>query len=72
MNHLTSKINQRLGLLRRIKHLPPFKARLLFYNGLVIGLFENHVNENVSWLNITIIISMIDRKNTVSLHNIIT
>ena len=34
------KINQRLGLLKRIKHLLPFRARLLFYKSLVMPLFE--------------------------------
>lgn len=37
---LTTKINQRLGLLKRIKYLLPFKARMLFYNGLVLPLFD--------------------------------
>ena len=32
--------NQRLGLLNRIKHLLPFSARLLFYNSLVMPLFD--------------------------------
>ena len=40
IEHLTGKINQRLGLLKRIKHLLPFRARLLFYKGLVMPLFE--------------------------------
>ncbi|XP_028405236.1 uncharacterized protein LOC114527740 [Dendronephthya gigantea] len=40
IDYLTSKINQRLGLLRRIKYLLPFKARVLFYNGLVLPLFD--------------------------------
>ena len=34
------KINQRLGLLKRIKHLLPFSARLLFYNSFVMPLFD--------------------------------
>ena len=38
--HLTGKINQRLGLLKLIKHLLPFRARLLFYKSLVMPLFE--------------------------------
>ena len=29
VEHVTSKVNQRLGLLRRIKHLLPYNARLL-------------------------------------------
>ena len=40
IEHLTGKINQRLGLLKRIKHLLPFRARLLFYKSLVMPLFE--------------------------------
>ena len=31
IEHLTGKVSQRLGLLKRIKHLLPFRARLLFY-----------------------------------------
>ena len=38
--HVISKVNQRLGLLRRIKHLLPFTARLLFYNSLVLPIFD--------------------------------
>ena len=37
---LSSKINKRLGLLRRIRHLLPHSARLLFYNCLVLPLFD--------------------------------
>ena len=37
---MAGKVNQRLGLLRRIKHLLPFKARILFYKSLVMPLFE--------------------------------
>ena len=37
---MTSKVNQRLGLLRRIKHLLPFTARLLFYNSLVLPISD--------------------------------
>ena len=39
IDHLTGKVNKRLGLLKRIKHLLPFTARLLFYKSLVL-LFE--------------------------------
>ena len=35
--YIAGKINQRLGLLKRIK---PFSARLLFCNSLVIPLFD--------------------------------
>ena len=37
---LSSKINKRLGLLRRIRHLLPHNARLLFYNCFVLPLFD--------------------------------
>ena len=40
IEHLTGKVNQRLRLLKRIKHLLPFRARLLFYKSLVMALFE--------------------------------
>ena len=37
---MAGKINQRLGLLRRIKHLLPFRARILFYKSPFMPLFE--------------------------------
>ena len=40
IEYVISKVNQRLGLLRRIKHLLPFTARLLFYNSLVLPVFD--------------------------------
>ena len=40
VEYMAGKVNQRLGLLRRIKHLLPFKARTLFYKSLVMPLFE--------------------------------
>ena len=40
VEHVISKVNQRRGLLRRIKHLLPFTARLLFYNSLVLPIFD--------------------------------
>ena len=40
VEYMAGKVNQRLGLLRRIKHLLPFKARILFYKSLVMPLFE--------------------------------
>ena len=40
VEYFFSKVNQRLGLLRRIKHLLPFTARLLFYNSLVLPVFD--------------------------------
>ena len=35
-----TKINKRLGLLKRIKHLLPKFARLLYFNSLVLPLFD--------------------------------
>ena len=40
VEYMAGKINQRLGLLRRIKHLLPFRARILFYKSLLMPLFE--------------------------------
>ena len=40
VEYVISKVNQRLGLLHRIKHLLPFTARLLFYNSLVLPRFD--------------------------------
>ena len=40
VEHIASKVNQRLGLLKRIKHLLPFKSRLLFYNSIIMPLFD--------------------------------
>ena len=40
IEHLCAKINKRLGLLKRIKHLLPLYARLLYYNSLVLPLFD--------------------------------
>ena len=40
VEYVISKANQRLGLLRRIKHLLPFAARLLFYKSLVLSVFD--------------------------------
>ena len=40
VEYLTNKINQRLGLLKRIKCLLPFETRMLFYNGLILPLFD--------------------------------
>ena len=40
VEYVISKVYQRLGLLRRIKHLLPFTDRLLFYNGLVLPVFD--------------------------------
>jgi hypothetical protein len=40
IEYISSKINKNLGLLRRIKHLLPHQARLLFYNSLVLPIFD--------------------------------
>ena len=40
VEYIAGKINQRLGLLNHIKHLLPFSAHLLFYNSLVMPLFD--------------------------------
>ena len=42
VEYIISNVNQRLGLLRRInyKHLLPFTARQLFYNSLVLLVFD--------------------------------
>ncbi len=40
VQHIVVKVNKRLSLLRRIKHLLPFTARLLFYNNLVLPIME--------------------------------
>ena len=58
IDYLTSKINQRLGLLTRIKHLLPFKARVLFYNRLVLPLFDYADIEWGNKNNITVITLM--------------
>ena len=40
IENLIRKSNQRLGLLKRIKHLLPFDARQTLYNSLVLPLFD--------------------------------
>ena len=40
IEHVISKVNQRVGLLRRIKYLLPKKARLLYYKSLVHPIFD--------------------------------
>ena len=37
--YVSKKINQRLGLLRRIKSLLPGSARILFLNSLILPMF---------------------------------
>ena len=40
VEYVISKVNQRLGLLRRIKHLLPLQARVLFNNSVVLPSFD--------------------------------
>ena len=40
MDCISTKMNQRLGLLCRIKHLLPHNAQLLFYNSLILPTFD--------------------------------
>ena len=40
VEYVISKVNQRLGLLHRIKDLLPFQERLLFYNSVVLPIFD--------------------------------
>ena len=40
VEYVISKVNRRLGLLRRIKYVLPFQARLLFYNSVVLPIFD--------------------------------
>ena len=37
---ISTKINQRLGLLKRISYLPPLETRITLYNSLVRPLFD--------------------------------
>lgn len=40
INALSTKVCQRLGALRRVKHLLPLHARLTLYNSLILPLFD--------------------------------
>ena len=40
MEHVISKVNQILGLLRRIQHLMPYDARLLYHQSLVLPILD--------------------------------
>ena len=40
VEYISSKVNKNLGLLRRIKYYLPYDARLLFYNSLVLPIFD--------------------------------
>ena len=41
ISNVSIKINQRIGLLRRVKVFIPLKARLTIYNSLILPLFDN-------------------------------
>jgi hypothetical protein len=58
IDRISAKVNQRLGLLRRIKHLLPFNARILFNNSLVLPIFDY---ADVIWG---------DKNNTVLMNNL--
>ena len=40
IEYTSCKVNKNLGLLRRIKYYLPYNARLLFYNSLVLPIFD--------------------------------
>jgi hypothetical protein len=40
ISNVSIKINQRIGLLRRVKVFIPLKARLTIYNSLIFPLFD--------------------------------
>ena len=40
MEHVISKVNQRLGLLCGIEHLLPYNAHLLYYKSLVLPILN--------------------------------
>ena len=40
LNNISTKINQCIGLLRRIKTFIPLKTRLIIYNALILPLFD--------------------------------
>jgi hypothetical protein len=40
IENLMSKINQKLGILRRVKSLLPVNARLIFYTATILPLFD--------------------------------
>ena len=41
VEYISSKINKNLGLLRRIKNYLPYNIRLVFYNSLVLPIFDS-------------------------------
>ena len=46
LSNISTKINQRIGLLRRVKMFIPLKARLTIYNALILPLFDY---ANIVW-----------------------
>ena len=40
VEHVISKVNQRLGRLRRLEHLLPYNAHLLYYKSLVLPILD--------------------------------
>ena len=40
VEYISSKVNKILGLLRRVKYYLPYNAQLLFYNSLVLPIFD--------------------------------
>ena len=40
VDYLVKKINQRIGLMKRVKHLLPISARITLYNSLIAPLFD--------------------------------
>ena len=40
IEYISCKVNKNLGLLRRMKYYLPYNARLLFYNSLVLPIFD--------------------------------
>ena len=57
VEHVITKVNQRLSLLRRIKYFLPLTARLLFYNNLILLILFDYADvvwgdkNNVSIMN---------------------
>ena len=40
VEYVLSKVNQRLGLLRKIKHVLPLQAPFLFHNSVFLPIFD--------------------------------
>ena len=40
IDSISTKINQRIGMIKRIRHLLPLHAKLTLYNCLIIPLFD--------------------------------